>query len=138
MNLDALELDRPVVVAHFSFHQCVVSSLGLERLGIDVMWLSPVYRSPMDDNGYDIAEYRDIEPVFGTLDAFDEHAHRGHPVHYHAARGKYHSIDWCPTGGKSLGWLRDLLTGEGAGAVGFDELIAPTNEVVGLHLRPRS
>lgn len=68
--------------------------------------------------------------VCRTLDAFDEHAHRGHPVHYHAARGKYHSIDWCPTGGKSLGWLRDLLTGEGAGAVGFDELIAPTNEVV--------
>ena len=43
----------------------------LERLGVDVIWLSPIYPSPMDDNGYDIADYRDIEPVFGTLDAFD-------------------------------------------------------------------
>jgi oligo-1,6-glucosidase len=48
------------------------SRLGhLEALGVDVIWLSPIYPSPMDDNGYDIAEYRDIEPVFGTLDAFD-------------------------------------------------------------------
>src|SRR5215210_5364613 len=48
------------------------SRLGhLEALGVDVIWLSPIYPSPMDDNGYDIAEYRDIEPVLGTLDAFD-------------------------------------------------------------------
>jgi oligo-1,6-glucosidase len=48
------------------------SRLGhLEALGADVIWLSPIYPSPQDDNGYDIADYRDIEPVFGTLDAFD-------------------------------------------------------------------
>ncbi|BCJ55282.1 glucohydrolase [Actinoplanes sp. NBRC 14428] len=41
-------------------------------LGADVIWLSPVYRSPQDDNGYDISEYQDIDPVFGTLADFDE------------------------------------------------------------------
>ena len=44
----------------------------IERLGVDVVWLSPVYRSPMDDNGYDISDYQDIDPVFGTLADFDE------------------------------------------------------------------
>ncbi|MEI2713564.1 MAG: alpha-glucosidase [Nocardioides sp.] len=50
----------------------------LATLGIDVIWLSPVYRSPMDDNGYDISDYQDIDPLFGTLEDFDEllaHAH---------------------------------------------------------------
>ena len=39
----------------------------LDRLGVDVVWMSPVYRSPMDDNGYDISDYTDIDPLFGTL-----------------------------------------------------------------------
>jgi oligo-1,6-glucosidase len=43
----------------------------LEALGVDVLWLSPVYRSPMDDNGYDISDYQDIDPLFGTLEDFD-------------------------------------------------------------------
>ena len=43
----------------------------LERLGIDVLWLSPVYRSPMDDNGYDISDYQDVDPLFGTLADLD-------------------------------------------------------------------
>ncbi|SIQ33104.1 oligo-1,6-glucosidase [Rhizobium sp. RU35A] len=43
----------------------------LEELGIDVIWLSPIYTSPMDDNGYDIADYQDIAPEFGTLSDFD-------------------------------------------------------------------
>jgi oligo-1,6-glucosidase len=44
----------------------------LERLGVDVVWLSPVYRSPMNDNGYDISDYQDIDPLFGTLADLDE------------------------------------------------------------------
>ena len=39
----------------------------LENLGINAIWLSPVYKSPQDDNGYDISDYRDIDPMFGTL-----------------------------------------------------------------------
>ena len=41
-------------------------------LGVDVLWLSPVYKSPQDDNGYDISDYQDIDPLFGTLDDMDE------------------------------------------------------------------
>ncbi len=44
----------------------------LHRLGVDVVWLSPVYRSPMDDNGYDISGYQDVDPLFGTLADLDE------------------------------------------------------------------
>ncbi|HEY6492519.1 MAG TPA: alpha-glucosidase [Trebonia sp.] len=43
----------------------------LAELGVDVVWLSPVYRSPQDDNGYDISDYQDIDPLFGTLDDLD-------------------------------------------------------------------
>ena len=44
----------------------------LAELGVDVVWLSPVYASPMDDNGYDISDYQDIDPLFGTLDDLDQ------------------------------------------------------------------
>lgn len=43
----------------------------LEELGVDVVWLSPMYRSPNADNGYDISDYRDIMCEFGTLEEFD-------------------------------------------------------------------
>ncbi len=43
----------------------------LADLGVDVVWLSPVYRSPMDDNGYDISDYEDVDPLFGTLEDLD-------------------------------------------------------------------
>ncbi|WP_117233024.1 glycoside hydrolase family 13 protein [Vibrio maerlii] len=44
----------------------------IKLLGTDVIWLSPVYKSPMDDNGYDIADYQDIAPEFGTMADMDE------------------------------------------------------------------
>lgn len=44
----------------------------LADLGIDAVWLSPVYRSPQDDNGYDISDYQDIDPMFGTLEDMEE------------------------------------------------------------------
>lgn len=43
----------------------------LQALGITVIWLSPIFMSPMDDNGYDISDYQDIAPEFGTLTDFD-------------------------------------------------------------------
>lgn len=43
----------------------------LTWLGVDSVWLSPIYPSPMADFGYDIANYTDVEPLFGTLDDFD-------------------------------------------------------------------
>lgn len=46
----------------------IISKLDyLKTLGVNVLWLSPVYRSPMDDNGYDISDYQDIAPEFGTM-----------------------------------------------------------------------
>lgn len=52
----------------------------LARLGIDAIWLSPIYPSPMDDFGYDVADYCGIDPLFGDLSGFDRlleaiHAH---------------------------------------------------------------
>ena len=50
-----------------------------QSLGIDAIWLSPIYPSPMADFGYDISDYRAIDPVFGDLEAFDllvQEAHR--------------------------------------------------------------
>jgi oligo-1,6-glucosidase len=44
----------------------------LQSLGVDIVWLSPIYQSPNDDNGYDIADYRAIHPEFGTMADFDE------------------------------------------------------------------
>ena len=44
----------------------------LQQLGVDVVWLSPIYASPNDDNGYDISDYRAIMPEFGTMADFDE------------------------------------------------------------------
>ncbi len=52
--------------------QGIISRLDyLKYLGIDVIWLSPVYKSPNDDNGYDISDYRDIMDEFGTMEDFD-------------------------------------------------------------------
>ena len=51
----------------------IISKLDyLQHLGVDVVWLSPVYKSPNDDNGYDISDYRDIMDEFGTLADWDE------------------------------------------------------------------
>src|SRR5436190_9459855 len=44
----------------------------LKELGIDVVWLSPVYKSPNDDMGYDISDYQSIMVEFGTLSDWDE------------------------------------------------------------------
>ncbi|GEK91089.1 glycoside hydrolase family 13 protein [Alkalibacterium kapii] len=44
----------------------------LEDLGIDAIWLSPVYQSPNDDNGYDISDYQAIHPEFGTMEDMDQ------------------------------------------------------------------
>ena len=62
----------------------------LRDLGIGAIWLSPFYPSPMKDFGYDISNYRDIDPIFGTLNDFKivlKEAHR---------RGIHVMIDFVP------------------------------------------
>ena len=60
----------------------IISKLDyLESLGVDVLWLCPIYKSPNDDNGYDISDYRDIMDEFGTLADFDELLEKAHEHH---------------------------------------------------------
>lgn len=49
-----------------------------EYLGVDLLWLGPIYKSPMDDNGYDVSDFYDIDPIFGTLDDFKELVQKAH------------------------------------------------------------
>ena len=58
-------------------HQCLDY---LADLGVDIVWISPIYRSPQADNGYDISDYRDIDPLFGDLAAFDALVARAHEL----------------------------------------------------------
>ena len=50
----------------------------LVDLGVDAIWLSPIFRSPMADFGYDISDYRDVDPVFGSLSDLDRLIDRAH------------------------------------------------------------
>lgn len=53
--------------------QGMISKLDyLKELGIDVIWICPMYKSPNDDNGYDISDYQDIMDEFGTMEDFDQ------------------------------------------------------------------
>ena len=53
--------------------QGIISKLDyLQKLGVTALWLSPVYQSPMDDNGYDISDYEGIADIFGSMADMDE------------------------------------------------------------------
>jgi oligo-1,6-glucosidase/alpha-glucosidase len=62
----------------------------LAQLGVDAIWLSPIYPSPMADYGYDVADYFGIDPVFGTIDDFDRLLSATH------ARGLKLLLDFVP------------------------------------------
>src|SRR3954449_7239593 len=62
----------------------------LEALGVAAVWLSPFYRSPMADFGYDVADYSDVDPLFGTLADLDDLLARAH------ARGIKVVVDFVP------------------------------------------
>jgi alpha-glucosidase len=62
----------------------------VEALGCEAIWLSPFYRSPMADYGYDVADYRDVDPIFGTLADFDALLEDAH------AHGVRVVVDWVP------------------------------------------
>ncbi|WP_286929435.1 MULTISPECIES: glycoside hydrolase family 13 protein [Aeromicrobium] len=63
--------DLPGITAHLDH---------LVALGVDAVWLSPFYTSPQNDAGYDVADYRDVDPLFGTLADFDALAARAHEL----------------------------------------------------------
>ena len=62
----------------------------LAWLGVDAIWLSPFFRSPMKDYGYDVADYCDVDPIFGNLQKFDALLAAAHE------RGLRVMIDWVP------------------------------------------
>ena len=107
----------------------------LRKLGVDVLWLSPMFPSPQDDAGYDISDYQDVDPVFGSLADFDtllseahqrgmqlvldlvvNHTSDEHPWFQQSKRGKDDpKRDWY--------WWRPPRPGMAAGAPGAE----PTN-----------
>src|SRR5947209_10622365 len=62
----------------------------LQWLGVDAIWICPFYPSPMADFGYDVADYCDVDPLFGTLDDFDRLLADAHSRHLRVL------IDWVP------------------------------------------
>ena len=76
----------------------------LEKLGIDAIWLSPFYVSPQADAGYDVADYRDVDPLFGTLEDFDRMLDSAH------SRGLKVIVDLVPNHTSSEHeWFRAAL-----------------------------
>ncbi len=63
--------DLPGITAHLDY---------VARLGVDAIWLSPFFTSPMRDFGYDVADYCDVDPIFGTLADFDALVTRAHAL----------------------------------------------------------
>ena len=81
----------------------------LENLGVDAVWLSPIFRSPMADFGYDVASYREIDPIFGTLADLDELVAALH------ARGMKVILDLVPNHTSSEHpWFLDARSSRGA------------------------
>jgi alpha-glucosidase len=77
----------------------------LFELGVDALWLSPIYPSPMRDFGYDVADYCDVDPVFGSLADFDLLLAEAHE------RGLRVIIDWVPNHTSSdHPWFLDART----------------------------
>ena len=52
----------------------------LADLGVDAVWITPFYPSPQHDHGYDVADYRDVDPLFGTLGDFDAMLAKAHAL----------------------------------------------------------
>ena len=50
----------------------------LQYLNVGAVWLSPFFKSPMRDFGYDVSDFRDVDPIFGTLDDFDDLIQQAH------------------------------------------------------------
>lgn len=76
----------------------------LQKLGVDAIWLSPFYKSPQADGGYDVADYRQVDPLFGSLDDFDAMLRDAH------GRGLKVIVDLVPNHtSDEHAWFREAL-----------------------------
>ncbi|HEU4617561.1 MAG TPA: alpha-amylase family glycosyl hydrolase [Gammaproteobacteria bacterium] len=81
----------------------------LEWLGARAVWLSPIYRSPFRELGYDVMDYEDVDPRFGTLDDFDRLLAAAH------RRGIKIILDWVPNHTSDRhAWFRDACSSRGS------------------------
>src|SRR3954447_4650863 len=81
----------------------------LSWLGVDAIWLSPFYRSPMADFGYDVSDHTDVDPLFGTLGDFDE------LVEQAGRRGIRVLVDWVPNHPSDRHpWFAESRSGRGS------------------------
>lgn len=79
----------------------------IASLGVDAVWLSPIFVSPMRDFGYDVADYCDVDPIFGTLEEFDALVAEAHRL------GLKVMLDYVPNHCSSAHpWFQEALTGK--------------------------
>ncbi|MBP2337907.1 alpha-glucosidase [Saccharothrix coeruleofusca] len=95
----------------------------LAELGVDAVWLSPWYPSPLADGGYDVADYRDVEPVYGTLVEAEKLIGEAHEL------GIRVIIDIVPNHcSDQHPWFQEALRGKGRDRFWFHEGDAPPND----------
>ncbi|GAA1260339.1 glycoside hydrolase family 13 protein [Arthrobacter pascens] len=97
----------------------------LKELGVDAVWLSPFYKSPQADAGYDVADYRQVDPMFGSLDDFDEMLQKAH------ALGVKVIVDLVPnhTSDEHV-WFREALAAEPGSAARERYIFRPGKDEV--------
>ena len=109
----------------------------LAWLGVDALWLSPFYPSPMADFGYDVSDYCDVDPLFGTLDDFDQLLEDAHALDLKVI------IDWVPNHTSDRHpWFVDARSGIGqprtgtgtSGATAVADGAPPNNWVAAFDL----
>ena len=67
----------------------------LKELGVNCIWFTPIYKSPQVDNGYDVADYYDIDPSYGTLDEFKQLLDMAHAMGIRVIMDQVLNPDGC-------------------------------------------
>src|ERR671910_894932 len=97
----------------------------LKELGVDAVWPSPFYKSPQADAGYDVADYRQVDPMFGTLADFDEMLQKAH------ALGMKVIVDLVPNHtSDEHAWFQEALAAEPGSAARDRYIFRPGKDAV--------